>query len=1075
MPDRQPPASGAAAKGPIEDVYPLTDMQHGILVRCVSYPDQPVYMGQWWAEIQGALDEQAFADAWNAVVQRHTALRSAFHWELKDQPFQVVHRQAALSVESLDWSASTDWRHELQVFLQEDRDTPFDLKRPPLMRVRLVRLADDRHVIIWTRHHLVVDGWSLGVILDEVFTAYRALKDSQSPTLGGALPFRSYVDWDKGRDSKSALAHWERVLAGFNQSTLAAGKLATAADLAEMVETVDEQTTARLLERARDARLTPNTLVQGAWALVLSRMTGHDDVLFGSVETQRPAHLLDDGAAALVGPQIAILPVRARIDDTSLGEWLSQRQADMVAGRDAGGVGLDAIREIIDQPRDALPFDSLVGFQNYPLDESKPLKEAGLAVIDSADISLPDMPLNLMVETGDSMTLRLIVDRRRHTEAQASDILAMLATALRAVADQAARPVSKIDVLPEDVTRRLLNTYAGNVELDVAEPVVPDLILRHAETTPSAVALRYGDRAISYQQLAGAACDIAKRIGWADVPDNRRIGVMLDRSPAGVAALVGVMLAGAAYVPLDPEGSSGRRDRIVSAAGIDTVVTSTDYADQFPNCRVILVDDVADDVRHDMAHNLPGPEDEAYVIFTSGSTGEPKGVIVGQDNLRYHVTARAAAYPDQPIGAFLLTFPIYFDGSVTVIFSTLATGGTLVLPEPIEATDPDRLAALIKSAGVTHTDMIPSMWGLVLEAADPTDLASMQLALVAAEPCPKDLVAAHYAKLPQVPLYNEYGPTETTVWATLHRCDPADHETTVPIGRPIPGTRVHILDSLGRLCPPGSIGELTVSGPAVARGYIGADETVARKFALNPFATDPVFKPAYRTGDLAAFGSDGQLGFNGRSDHQVKVNGHRIELGEIESCLADHPDIKEAVVVVRQDDDRPAHLVAHIAGPDLPELDDVRQYAGNHLPAYMVPNVVMRHDRLPRTVAGKLDRTHLPAPVDATPAEPPQGERERALATIWQDALGRPEISRHDDFFALGGTSLIAMQVISRIRRDLKVNADLLDLFEQPEIALLAARLAAREPAEAGSGAKLIQRRRTQVDLSAVAGPGASA
>ncbi len=1047
-------------------------MQHGILVRCVSYPDQPVYMGQWWAEVDGELDEQTFADAWNVVVQRHSALRSAFHWELKDQPFQVVHRQATLPVEPLDWTASVDWRQQLQAFLKEDREKPFDLKRPPLMRVRLARLANDRHVIIWTRHHLVVDGWSLGAILDEVFTAYRAIKDRQSPPLGAALPFRSYIDWDRGRDSATALAHWRRVLDGFSQPTVAGGQLASAADVTELVETVDEQTTAQLLDYARDARLTPNTLVQGAWALVLSRMTGRDDVLFGSVETQRPAHLLDDEAATLVGPQVVVLPVRAKIDDTPIGDWLSQLQANMVAGREAGGVSLDAVRDLIDQPRDALPFDSLVGFQNYPLDESKPLKDAGLTVVDSADVSLPDMPLNLMVETGDTMTLRLIVDRRRHTEAQASGVLAMLATALRAVAERFASPASDIDVLPEDVTRLLRDEYAGNVELEVAEPIAPDLILRHAQVTPTAIAMRYGQQEIAYRHFATAACDIAERIGWTDVPANRRIGVMLDRSPAAIAGLLGVMLAGGAYVPLDPEGSSSRRDLILSAAGIDTVVTSSDYADQFPQCRVVVVDGLAEETTRDMAHKLPSADDEAYVIFTSGSTGQPKGVIVGQDNLRYHIAARAAAYPDRPIGAFLLTFPIFFDGSVTVIFSTLATGGTLVLPEPVEATDPDRLVALIKSAGVTHTDMIPSMWSLVVAAAGPADLASMRQALVAAEPCPKDLVAAHDAKLPGVPLYNEYGPTETTVWATAHRCETTDREATVPIGRPIPGTRVYVLDSRGRLCPPGSVGELTVSGPAVARGYIGADESAVQKFTHNAFATDPIFAPAYRTGDLAAFGVDGQLRFHGRSDHQVKVNGHRIELGEIESCLADHPDIKEAVVVVQQDGDRPAHLVAHIAGPDLPEPELVRQHAGRHLPAYMVPHVVMRHESLPRTVAGKLDRSQLPAPPDEASAAPPQGERECALAAIWQDVLGRPEISRHDDFFALGGTSLIAMQVISRIRRDLHVNAELLDLFEEPAIALLAERLAAREPVKAGSGAKLTQRRRTQVDLSAVAGQG---
>ncbi len=1053
------------AQGPIEDIYPLTDMQNALLVRCVTYPDQPVYMGQWWAEIEGPIDGEAFGAAWRSVVQRHSALRSAFHWELKDQPFQVVHREPDFAVENLDWSGDTAWRDRLSTYLEEDRQRPFDLKRPPLMRVRLIKIGEDRHLIVWTRHHLVVDGWSLGVLLDEVFTVYRSIANDEPVSLKPATPFRSYVDWHRGRDSAVARAHWKRVLAELEAPPAPGAPLGSAIDLGERVETLDAATTSRIADAARQARLTPNTLVQAAWALVLSRISGMDEVLYGAVETLRPAHLLDDASGPLVGPQIAILPVRARIDSTPLGDWLHRLQADMIAGREAGAVGLDVIRDLIGGPRHALPFDSMVGFQNYPLDERGPVMQAGLIVRDGADISLPDMPLNMMVETGDTMTLRLMYDRRYKADGEADQILAMLANTLGAMPGQFDTPVETIDVLPPALARRLLNVFSGFGPIAVADPTVPELILRHAEDNPDTIALRFAGKDTSYRELVTAASHIAEQILRHDDSKQKRIGVLLERSPQAFAAMIGVMLAGAAYVPLDPNTAPNRRERILQTAGVRTVVTSSAHTGDVGDRHVIVADELALEARPALTHALPSPDDEAYVIFTSGSTGQPKGVVVDHSNLRYHIAARKAVYPDNPIDTFLLNLPLHFDGSITVVFCTLATGGTLVLAEKDEAMDPDRLAALIGSAGVTQTAMAPSLWRMILEAASPEQLKTMQLTIVAIEACSVDLVRDHYEKLPNAPLYNEYGATETTVWVTAHRCGEDFGEPIEPLGRPVAGTRAYVVDRHNRLCPPGTMGELIFAGPAIARGYIGLDEQAVSGFERNRFDDDPWFAPAYRTGDLARFDLGGRLWFHGRADRQVKLNGNRIELGEIEACLASHPAIKEAIVVILEADSGPARLVAHIVAAEPLEQADIRHFLGLHLPAYMIPQAVLQHESLPRTSTGKIVLSKLPVPEVRTSSEPPEGERENALATIWREALGREEIGRHEDFFDLGGDSLTAMLVVSRIRRDMKLGAELLDLFEAPEIAELATRLAARDGAESQTTATLVPRQRARVEL----------
>ncbi|WP_415914729.1 non-ribosomal peptide synthetase [Rhodopseudomonas palustris] len=1040
------------ARGPIEDIYGLTDMQRAMLVRCASYPDQPLFMGQWWALLTGPLDAVGFSAAWAAVVTRHAALRSGFHWELKGAPTQMVLAAPAFEVQRIDWTAQDDWRSALDALLEDDRAHPFDVRRPPLMRVRLLTLAPNRHLLVWTRHHLTVDGWSLGDILDEVLALYRG------ESLPPAVCFRRYVEWWQGRDVTAANRHWSAVLAGYAPDTVIRSTAGSGPRIGEVASILPADVAERLNQVSRAERLTLSTLVEGAWALVLARSSGADDLLFGCVETVRPPELLGDRSTHMVGPQIGVLPSRVRRDTTPLRQWLAELQLARVAGREAGPLGLDTMRELLGLPSDALPLRSLIAVQTYPLALVAAFRTAGLEIAASGDVTLPDMPLNLMVEIGENFELRLMFDHQHVSTEQARQLLDMLGTALRRLPAQLGAAADTLDVMSESLRTTIEAALQGG-PLPAPTGTVLDLILAQMSAQPDAPAIMASDRVWSYQDLGARAAALAARLAAAGVQPGGRVAVMLDHGPEAVAAILGILCAGAAYVPLDPEAPAERRSMILDSADIAAVVTRRASTAAFPGIMTFAVEDIAPQSLDLDAVKRAAASDEAYVIFTSGSTGRPKGVSVGHDNLRYHVAASTAENADLPIGRFLLTFPLFFDGSVTGLFCTLCDGGTLVMPDAASSRDVDALVALIRSADATHVCMTPSLWAMLLDAAGPQGFPGVRMAKVAAEPCPPALVAAHAGGAPHAVLCNEYGPTEATVWVCVERCRPQTTGTSVAIGHPIPGTRLHVVDSAGRPCPFGTIGELIVSGPAVARAYVGATPGGDLRTPLSDI-------PEYRTGDQVSLGFDGRLLFHGRRDRQVKLAGYRVEPGEIEAALRAHPGILEAAVVVEQTDGQPARLVAHLgAGPGAADDAELRRQLTIRLPAYMIPQAFVRHQRLPRIASGKVDTMALPRAFLAHASEaPPQGPLETSLAAIWSELLGGAKVGRHDHFFALGGSSLLAMRMIARVRRDLALPATLGDLFEAPQLSALAERIDAAS-ATVQPGPELAVRRRTRVEL----------
>jgi len=583
-----------------------------------------------------------------------------------------------------------------------------------------------------------------------------------------------------------------------------------------------------------------------------------------------------------------------------------------------------------------------------------------------------------------------------------------------------------------------------------AEPPGERLIHRwfeaQAARTPTAAAVVAAGRTLSYAELDARANRLAHHLVGLGAGPDVAVGLCVDRSPEMVVGILGILKAGAAYVPLDPEYPRDRLAYMVEDSRTPLVVTESRLRDSLPgvDAGVVLLDELAGGAKAPPAV-AAGPENLAYVIYTSGSTGRPKGVQVEHRNLVHSTHARVLGYR-RPVDRFLLLSSFAFDSSVAGLFWTLCQGGTLVLPPRDAQGDPAAIARLVPEHRVSHVLCVPTLLGLVLAEAPALALESLTTVIVAGEACPRELPGRLRACLPGAELYNEYGPTEATVWSTVHRCDPGALGA-VSIGRPVANTRTYVVDDQLRPVPAGVPGELLVGGEGVARGYLGRPALTAERFLPDPFGGRPGGR-LYRTGDLVRWRLDGTLEFLGRLDGQVKIRGHRIELGEVEAALGRHPSVREAVAVAREDSPGDQRLVAYFvpANGSIPPAAELRNWLRASLPEPMVPSAFVPLEGLPLSPNGKVDRRALPRPERSTPAQehddgPPRTPAEEIVAATWAAVLGLERVGLHDDFFALGGHSLLATQVVSRLRDAFSIDVPLRTLFEAPTVSALAQRV----------------------------------
>jgi len=1054
----------------IETIDRLTPIQFGILYGCLADQTKTVYLGQWRGILDGFLDPSLLQRAWQMLVARHTILRTAFDWQLKAEPLQIVLQSVSAEIDFIDLSgfaAGDSQDQRLDAFRKQDLARGFDLERPPLMRLTLLRLASERHVLVWTRHHITCDGWSLTEMFGELFLIYKDLRDGNDPTLPPALPFAHYVKWWHDADGAAAGQFWRGRLSPLGGEFPGRAIRGPNGGFHERLSIISADRLSLLRAFCRAERITLNTLVQGAWALVLARHRGSDKVLFGATETIRPE---EQSEGFCLGPQINTLPV---LIDTwnydPIADWLRDVQASAIAARRYGRISLPEIAACCGAGRGQALFDSVLVFQSYPTQAAGLPPSLGLTLSGVADVSIPDLPINLIVEPADALVCRLIHDRATVSSTEARQLLAHLVIAIEALARAPSEPVVTLDVAPDVLPPPLT---LGPHPADQGQTVLH----RIAAAPEDELALVQGEMELSYRELKRRAIALGSALRRR-VGDGQRIGLLCLNSVDSIIGLLGIQWSGCAYVPLDPTMPAARLAGMIADAELAAVLVDP-KADLAPlreianGLPILSYAAMVDVPAQDDVLALPGPDALAYIIFTSGSTGRPKGVAVSHRSLLAIVDVRPDLFPE-PIGGALLTFPLIFDGSVLILFSTLARGARLVLPEPAAVMDAAALCRTIARSRVTHTVMVPSLHAALLDAAAPGELGSLIACAVAGEACDNDLVRRHYDALPHAVLVNEYGPTETTVWATAYRCRPAESGASVPLGFPIRGVRIYLLDAHRRPVMPGQPGEMFIGGRGVGLGYVGNAALTAERFLPDPWSGETGGR-MYRSGDLAVMRDDGALLFLGRADQQIKLRGYRIEPGEIEAALRAESGVAEAVVLARGAGDRAERLVGYVvgrSGEPPPEPRALQAALSSKLPAYMVP-VVMVLAALPRLPSGKLDRKALPDPADEPAAvegpAPALGE-EASLAAVWRAVLRRDFVSATGDFFDLGGTSLLGMRLVAQIRTTLGAPIELHDLFRCPTIRLLAP-VVARARGQAPSAPAAIPRReRQRVTISPVA------
>ncbi len=1064
----------------VEDIYPLSPMQQGLLFHARSDPSTGAYVERISWTLGGELDPDAFRAAWEHAVKAHPILRTSFHFGDMDEPVQVVRQRVNLPWQQEDWRGLPidEQERRFEHLLAEERARGFKLDGAPLMRFTLLRVGPGLHRFLWSYHHLLLDGWSLSLLLREVLEAYEALRHSRPPAPTESRPYRDYIGWLQRQDSAGAETFWRERLRGFaaptvlgvGRSTPAAG--APAERYRKLHRVMSAETTATLQSLVRQHQLTLNPLVRGVWALLLSRYSGNEEVLFGSVVSGRPTTL--DGAAAMIGLFINTLPVRVEVPgDESLLGWLNKLQAQQVQMQQYEYSPLRQVQRWSEVRNGQPLFASVVVVRNLPIDEG--LRRLG------ADTEVKDLvhhematghPLTFGVIPEQGLKLQLTYDGEKYEEATIQRMLGHVEHLLEEIATNPHRRLSELELVTAAERERLLDDSASARPHFCLDIPAHHLFSRQAARTPDVAALSCSGSTLTYRELDERSNRLARlllaRLGGGS-PQVREpiVAVCLGRSMESVAAALAIWKAGAAYLPVDEGQPAERLGRLLADAAPALVLTTSEMRRRLDldallgggegvvASRVLCLDEECDE-QAAQAVTDPGVEVGAgalaYVIYTSGSTGEPKGVMVEHGQLVNTLLAAQELYRFTAEDVVACLAPFSFDISLFELLSPLLAGGRVVLESARGMLEEETAATVLAEVTFLHSapGLMRRMASLI--AARSASHQQIRAVMVGGDAVPPDLLRELRGGLPEARLYVGYGPTEAAIMCAAYEVEDVGGVEHRMLGYPMANTRLRLYDRHRQLAPEGVTGELYIGGASVSRGYLNSEELTRGKYV------EIDGERFYRSGDLGRRLADGSIAFKGRADGQVKVRGYRVELGEVEAALVSHRGVREAAVVVREDG-RGAGLVGYVVREEGAGLDlgEVRRHVAGRVPEYMVPSAIVEIERMPLTPLAKIDRKALPEPGSSrTELEQrrvePRTEIEELLTGIWAEMLRVERIGVHDNFFEAGGDSLLATQLVSRVRETLRVEAPLRELFEHPTVADFAARVEALLRAGAGVG-----------------------
>jgi amino acid adenylation domain-containing protein len=1035
---------------------PLSFSQHRLWMVEQLRPGGFAYNELAAFRLDGALDIAVLEQSINEIIHRHEALRTTFP-TIEGNPAQVIAATGAvkLTVEDLSHLPEGEQEAEIQRFADIESRRPFDLARGPLLRVTLLQFGLQQNVMLVTAHHIILDGWSIGVFRSEMIQLYGAFSAGlRSPLRDLPIQYADYAIWQRQQIQqdflKAQLDYWTRKLN--NLPPLLQLPIANPRPEIESFRgarhrfNLKSDLSKQLRALSQRENVTLFITLLASFKTLLYRYSNQTDIPVGTVIANRNQAEVEQ----LIGFFVNTLVLRTDLNGQLTFRQLLQR---------VGSVALDAYEHqempfeyLVEalQPERSLSYNPL--FQVMFILQNTPKQEAKLQGLTITTIELDSVTakfdLTLTVEETPQGVQGVWEYNSDLFEPDAVGRMSgHLQTILEAIVANPDQTLAHLPLLTRSERDQILVSWNQTLIPYPDDNCIHQLFELQTEQSPDAIALVFDDQSLTYRELNYRANELAHHLHRLGVGAESLVGVCLQRSVEMVVALLAVLKAGGAYVPLDPSNPRQRLSYMLEDASLSVLLTQHSvWGEPSSSAEVIYLDSeweaVSENGRDNPSSKVTS-DNLAYVIYTSGSTGKPKGVLVSHKNL-VHSTAARWEYYRHPVYSFLLLSSFAFDSSVAGIFWTLTQGGTLVLPPENTSLDIDHLCELIASNQVSHLLAIPAVYSLLLQQAEPEHLVSLQAVILAGEACPTRVIEQHRQALEHASIFNEYGPTETTVWSSVYRCESKQLRKQVPVGRPIPNTQIYVLDADLEPLPVGVPGEIYIGGAGVARGYLNQPELTAEKFIPHGLSDIPDAR-LYKTGDLGRYSPDGNIELLGRVDHQVKIRGFRIELGEIEAVLLQHENVREAVATVREDEQGNKRLVGYLSVKDSGtfSITELRNYVRDQLPGAATPSEFVLLDELPRLPNGKMDRKSLPEPegLSLETEEAPQANwsgLEQSLAGIWQDILSTEAVDLDVKFFDIGGDSISIIRVFNRLREIIDKEIAITDLFKHQTIRSLA-------------------------------------
>jgi fengycin family lipopeptide synthetase D len=1027
-------------KSEIKNIYSLSPMQEGMLFHSLVDSESKAYFEQRILTIRGNIDIELFETSFNMLIDRYDILRSVFFHENLSKPQQLVFKSRKVKINFEDVSNQTESEKYIESFIENDKKNSFDLKRDILIRLSILKIRKEEYKIIWSFHHILMDGWCIGILMSDFFDIYYSLKDDKKIDMEPVVPYINYINWLKSKSVEKGLEYWKSYLDGYESLVMVPETKENTSDDSNTRELnsirikFDKNQTKIIETVAKKNQITVNILFQAAWGILLQKYNNTDDVVFGSVVSGRHAEV--EGIENMVGLFINTLPVRVKAKkDTGFIELAKNMTNDFITSSLYDYVPLYELHTVTKHQGGLI--NNIMIYENYPTK----FKTSGYNDLEIEDFYISEIEskeetnydFNTVIIPGQELIVEFQYNTNKYCKNFIMQIGEHLTNIIKIVTSNVDILIKDINILGESERYKILHEF-NNTQVEYPEDkTIQELFQNQVGDTPDNLAVVFEDKHLTYKQLNIKANQLARILRNKGIKPNQRVGIFFERSIEMIIAIMGTLKAGGAYLPIDTEYPSERIKYLLEDSNSKLVLTDSNLAQKidFDGDIINLEDKLL--FNGDCADLLiiNSSRDISHIIYTSGTTGKPKGVMLEHRsvvNVSHWFNNRYCISKNRNV---IQMTSISFDVSVEEILTTLMYGGTVYIPTKEVILDKSRFAKYINENKINIAQFVPTTLKELLGDSD--KLESLNVIISGAEKLEDSLKNQIISK--GYSLYNHYGPTETTTDAVVYKCEAG----RVVIGKPIDNAQIYIISDNNELQPIGVPGELCISGDVLAKGYLNRPELTESKFVPNPFVKG---QKMYKTGDWAKWLPNGNVEYISRIDHQVKVRGIRVELGEIESELLKHEAVKEAVIVDQADENGNRYLAAYVVSDKKLKAQELRHYLMSNLPRYMIPSYFVQLDQIPLMQNGKIDRKKLShiSEIMETDAEyvAPKNEIEQKLVDIWESVLKVNSIGVNDDFFELGGHSLKATVLVSKIHKELDIQIPLKEIFTHTTIKELA-------------------------------------